>query len=124
MIAKEGEFCWNELMTNDVEKCKEFYSSLFGWEIQDHNIDNFTYTILKKGDKDLGGMMCIPKDQTDHIPPHWMSYVLVNNLDEAVTKAKSLGATIKQDSMPVGDFGRLAVLQDPTGARYCTLAIA
>src|SRR5262245_53354615 len=113
--AKTGEFCWNELLTNDVPKAKEFYRSLFGWEIHDHDMGQFTYSMLKKGDKDVGGMMSIPKGH-EQMPPHWMCYVCVEDLDGAVAKAKSLGATIKQEPMSVGDFGRLAVLQDPTGA--------
>ncbi|GEM_PF-7005882 len=26
---KQGDFCWNELMTADASKAKEFYKSLF-----------------------------------------------------------------------------------------------
>ncbi len=114
--VKQGEFCWNELITSDVAKSKEFYSSLFGWEMVDHDMGNKTYTMLKKGDKEVGGMMQIPKGHENEIPPHWMSYVCVDNLEASVEKAKKLGANIKQPPMMVGDFGQLAVLQDPTGA--------
>lgn len=113
---KPGEFCWNELITNDVSKCKDFYSALFGWETQDHDFGHMTYTTVKVGDRDVGGMMQIPKNPEQSTPSHWLSYILVEDLDEMVNKAKNLGAIIKQDSMPVGDFGRLAILQDPTGA--------
>ena len=107
--VKEGEFCWNELMTPNVSKSKEFYSALFGWEIQDHPMGHVTYTMLKKGDKDVGGLMQIPQGQEDQIPPHWMSYIYVNDVNDTIEKAKKLGANIKQ--LPdVGDFGRLAVL--------------
>ena len=27
-----GTFCWNELMTPDVDAAKGFYTQLFGWE--------------------------------------------------------------------------------------------
>jgi uncharacterized protein len=114
--AKQGEFCWNELMTPDVKKSKEFYSILFGWEMDDHEMGNITYTMLKKGDKTVGGMMQIPQTHEKEIPPHWMSYVYVEDLDATVEKAKTLGANIKQPPKEVGDIGRLAVLQDPTGA--------
>jgi uncharacterized protein len=114
--AKQGEFCWNELMTGDVNKAKEFYSNLFDWEVEDHKYgENMTYTMLKKGEKNVGGLMQIPEG-FEQIPPHWMSYVYVDDVDQTVKKAKSLGATIKQEPMAVGDFGRLAVLKDPTGA--------
>ena len=31
--TKEGEFCWNELMTTDSVAAFQFYSRLFGWKI-------------------------------------------------------------------------------------------
>lgn len=113
---KPGSFCWNELMTSNIEKGKEFYKALFGWEIEDHDMENMTYTLFKQGDKDVGGMMQIPPQHEQEIPPHWMSYVCVENVDDSVKKAASLGATIKQPAMDVSNIGRLAVLQDPTGA--------
>jgi predicted enzyme related to lactoylglutathione lyase len=42
----------------------------------------------------------------------------VENLDKSVEKAKSLGATIKVPQTPVSDFGRFAVIIDPTGAYF------
>ncbi len=111
-----GQFCWNELMTSDVKKAKEFYSALFGWQMQDHDMGNMTYTMIKQGDKDIGGMMRTPPDKEGKIPAHWMGYVSVKDVDKSVEKAKSLGAKIIVDAMPVGDFGRMAVIQDPTGA--------
>jgi predicted enzyme related to lactoylglutathione lyase len=28
---KQGTFCWNELMTRDVERATKFYTDLIGW---------------------------------------------------------------------------------------------
>lgn len=111
---KTGEFCWNELLTPDVAKAKAFYSALFGWQITDHDMGNMVYSMFNNGDKEVGGMMTIPEGQ--NIPPHWMSYVYVEDLDASAKKAETLGAKIVQPPTDVGNFGRLAVLQDPTGA--------
>lgn len=113
-----GEFCWNELMTPNAKKAKEFYSALFGWEFDDHDMGNGdTYSMLKqKGNNLAGGMMQIPAAQKDQIPPHWMSYISVENLDKSIEKAKSLGATVKVPATPAGEYGRFSILIDPTGA--------
>ena len=29
--ASHGTFCWNELMTSDIEAARDFYKGLFGW---------------------------------------------------------------------------------------------
>lgn len=113
---KAGEFCWNELMTPNTKKAKEFYSALFGWKFEDMPMQDMTYTLIKKGDKGVGGMMQTPKGQENFIPPHWMSYVFVDDLEGAVKRAQSLGAKITVPIKVAGEFGRLAIIEDPTGA--------
>ncbi|MFN7096547.1 MAG: VOC family protein [Gammaproteobacteria bacterium] len=111
-----GEFCWYELMTNEPEKAQEFYGSLLGWHFMEHDFGGTKYTSIKAGEKEMGGIMQIPQDKKDRIPTHWLNYIHVENLDTTLTKAKSLGATVCVEATPVSDFGRFAVIIDPTGA--------
>lgn len=111
-----GEFCWSELLTSDVKKAKEFYEKLLGWSHEDHQMKDMTYTMFKKGESLIGGLMQIPADKEDLIPPHWMSYILVDDLGETVEKAKNLGAEIKVSEKEVEGMGKLAVIKDPSGA--------
>lgn len=113
---KQGEFCWNELMTSDANKAKEFYRSLFGWEFQSREVDGGTYHMIKAGGKEGGGLMQIPADEAGKIPSHWMTYIYVDDMDDSVAKAQKLGAKIVVPATAVEDFGRFAILQDPTGA--------
>ncbi len=117
--SKHGDFCWNELMTPDVEKAKSFYQALFNWEYRESETcseNNQKYTMIKTPSGDCGGIIETPADKQGQIPPHWMSYVSVDNIDETLTKATSLGATVKVPSTDIGDLGRFAILTDPTGA--------
>jgi predicted enzyme related to lactoylglutathione lyase len=34
-LSELGNFCWNELMTRDVEKAKKFYGGVIGWSFDD-----------------------------------------------------------------------------------------
>lgn len=113
---QQGEFCWNELMTPDVKKAKEFYGALFGWKSQDHEMEQMTYTLFTQGEKEIGGMLQTPKGQEKQIPPHWMSYISVENLDGMLATASKLGATVTMPATAAGDFGRFAIIVDPTGA--------
>ncbi len=117
-MPKVGEICWNELATGDVQGAKEFYGKVFGWEFQDHEMGDMTYTMIKVPGKECGGggIWAIPKEQQEHIPPHWMSYILVENLEESVNKAIENGANVIKPAMNVGDYGRMAIFADPTGA--------
>ena len=110
---QEGEFCWNELMTTNTAKAKEFYSGLFGWECEESQVGPVTYTLFKSKDKNFGGMMATPEA---HIPSHWMSYINVKEVKESLKKAESLGGKTLVPLTQLGDFGIFAVIQDPTGA--------
>jgi|694.fasta_scaffold10416_1 predicted enzyme related to lactoylglutathione lyase len=112
---KTGEFCWYELATTNVKAAKDFYNKVFGWEYTEYPMGDMTYTMIKK-DKEFAGIWPIPKDQEKHIPPHWIAYILVDNLDQSLEKAKKNGATIVKPATQAGDMGRFAVIQDPTGA--------
>jgi len=111
-----GEFCWNELMTGNTKEARQFYSNLLGWESRDIDMGDAVYTIFKSGDKDICGMLEIPADQSADIPPHWMSYIWVDSVKTATSKAAELGANILVDQKEVPGMGKFTVLQDPTGA--------
>ena len=109
-----GEFCWNELITPDVAKAKDFYGKLLGWTYQEHDVGLMTYTMIKASDKDVGGMMSAPKEQ--NTPPTWMSYISVDNLEDTLSQAESLGGRVIMSATAVGDYGKFGIIQDPTGA--------
>lgn len=113
---KTGEFCWTELATGNVQAAKDFYAKVFGWQFSDLNMGEMTYTMIQNGNKDFGGMWSIPKDKEKHIPPHWMSYILVENLNDSLEKALKNGATIIKPSTNAGNMGLFAIITDPTGA--------
>lgn len=113
---KNGEFCWNELATSNLQAAKDFYGKTFGWKFSEHKMGEMTYTMIKTNDKEFGGIWSIPKDQEKQIPPHWMAYILVENLDESLKKATKNGASIVKPAATAGDMGRFAIIKDPTGA--------
>ena len=115
-----GTFCWVELGTTDSEGAKKFYTDLFGWSFTDNPMGpDGVYTMLKQDGKDVGGLYQLTSDMTSKgIPPNWMSYVAVTSADETAAKAKELGGTLLQDPFDVFTIGRMAVIQDPTGAVF------
>jgi len=112
---KVGEFVWNELATTNVQGAKDFYSKVFGWEFTDKKMDDMTYTIIKKGDKEFGGIWAIPAAQQNQIPPHWLAYILVENVEQSLEKARQNGATVIKPVQKT-EVGLFAVIKDPIGA--------
>jgi len=115
---KTGSFCWLELGTTDQNAAKKFYTGLLGWSAEDMPMGpEMTYTMFRLEGKDVGGGYRLMKEQVDnHVPPHWMAYVKVNNADESAAKAVSLGAKQIVPPSDIPNVGRFAVVQDPTGA--------
>jgi uncharacterized protein len=117
---KPGTFCWVELGTSDSAAAKNFYTQLFGWDHEDKPMGpEGAYTLLKLNGKDVGGLYeLMPEMKAQEIPPHWLSYVSVENADEVAEKAKAEGATLLNGPFDVFTLGRMAVVQDPTGAVF------
>ena len=117
---KPGTFCWVELETSDGEAAKKFYTSLFGWEFTDNPVGpGMIYTMLKQDGKDVGALYQMPEEMKSMgIPPNWLSYASVTSADETAAKAKGLGAALMKEPFDVMTVGRMAVVQDPTGAVF------
>src|SRR3954466_10047652 len=106
-----GTFSWVELATSDADAAKAFYGELFGWEYDDNEIgDGMVYSMATIDGKVVGALF------KSEQPPHWNSYITVESVEDAVEKAKEAGGEVVQEPMDVMDAGRMAVIQDPSGA--------
>lgn len=115
-----GTFCWPELATVDQSGARGFYTKLFGWDFSDMDMGGGEkYTMFKLKDRYVGALYTMrPEERSTGAPPHWNSYVAVESADQAAEKAKSLGGTVVMPPFDVFDSGRMAFVQDPTGAFF------
>ena len=116
-----GSFSWAELGTSDTKAAKGFYGGLFGWTANDMPMGpDQVYTMLEISGKPVGAMYSLDKNMREMgIPPHWMLYVTVANADETAARIPALGGKLMKEPFDVFDAGRMAVIQDPTGAVFC-----
>src|SRR5688572_387976 len=113
---QHGVFSWCELMTTDVDAAKKFYTQLLGWTTEDMPMmEGMTYTIIKAGDLEIGGMMSVPP-QNAGMPPCWGTYVTVDDVDATAHRAEQLGAKTLIPPTDIPHVGRFHVFQDPQGA--------
>jgi predicted enzyme related to lactoylglutathione lyase len=113
-VHPAGNFCWAELHTRDSDGAKAFYTGLFGWTFNDHDMGpDGVYTMFFKGEGTVGAGYV-----DTQAPPHWGVYINVANVDETAEKARAAGGTVIAPPFDVMDVGRMAVLQDPTGAFF------
>ncbi len=112
-----GTFCWADLSTPDPERAKTFYEGVFGWHLSKGEKDPSGYLHIQNGQDFIGG---IPPaaHRNPHIPPHWLVYFLVDEVDAGAAKAKEMGAAVHLAPMSMENVGRMAVLADPQGASF------
>jgi predicted enzyme related to lactoylglutathione lyase len=115
-MIKPGQFCWNELATSNLTLAKNFYHRVFDWEFREVDAGTMTYTIVTSKETDIAGIWQIPNEMQGQIPPHWMSYILVDDLKKSLESAIHHGAKEIKEITQVGEMGKLAVIADPTGA--------
>ena len=113
-----GTFCWVDLVTTDPAGARAFYGELFGWEAEDVPAGEAgTYTMLRLDGDEIGGLYEMDPERRERgIPPHWFSYVSVEDADAVVAKARELGGAVYGEAFDVEGDGRMAVIGDPTGA--------
>ncbi len=115
-----GTFSWADVATTDQEAAKAFYTDLFGWQTEDMPAgEDAVYTMASLHGKTVSAISPQPQQQRDAgVPPMWNCYITVESADDALERAKHLGATVHAPAFDVFDAGRMGVVQDPQGAFF------
>ena len=101
-----------ELMSTNVGK-RSLLRQIVRWKLEDMDMGDMTYTMIKVGEGTGGGLMKNPMPDAEST---WVAYVNVDDLKAATAKAKSLGATVIKDQVEVKGAGAFSIITDPTGA--------
>jgi uncharacterized protein len=124
LVNEPGAWTWNNLMTRDADRARDFYRQIFGWTAaQPEGAPDFIWNWQVDGQRwpeGLGGMMRIGSDMPPDAPPHWQVYLMVDSTDQAVDKTKAAGGSLifGPIDLPVA---RMAVVLDPQGANVSVL---
>ena len=111
-----GHFLWMELNTGDVLAAKDFFEKTIGWTFENMPVPEGDYWIAKANGHSIAGIVDLKAFSPPGAPPHWFSYLWVDDVDERVKRAKEAGASIKRPPFDIPNVGRIAIIQDPTGA--------
>jgi predicted enzyme related to lactoylglutathione lyase len=112
-----GRPVWYELLTTDLKAAEKFYMAVIGWTITPFDGSPTPYDMwTRSGGVPIGGAMTIPNGM--NFPPHWMMYVGVPKLEEALAHIQRLGGTTLSPLIDVPTVGRMQVMKDPQGAAF------
>jgi len=113
-----GVFSWVDLGTTDPDGAKNFYGGLFDWSFLDlPTSSGMVYSMAQLEGYMVCGLGPIdPESQSQGIPPHWTSYVKHDDVDAVVARVGDAGGVVIMPPFDVDESGRMAIIQDPTGA--------
>lgn len=109
-----GRFSWHELATIDPPNALAFYAQLFGWTRGPAHDMGATglYQIIEHAGEPIGGAYVL---QDPSKPPHWLSYVRVERLDETLAAVQAHGGHVLRGPHVVPGGDRIAHVVDPQG---------
>ena len=116
---------WVELATRDVDRAKRFYGDLHGWTFSEStNAPPGTrYAEYAVGGTRYGGLLQMTAEWGD-LPEHWSLYVIVPDLDVALSAIDVAGGRITVPAFDAPGVGRIARIDDPTGAGLYLVELA
>jgi predicted enzyme related to lactoylglutathione lyase len=113
---KIGKIVWTDLTVSDATGIRDFYSQVVGWESAPHDMGEYAdFNMLAPGDNETVTGICHARGTNSAIPPQWLIYIAVADVDRSASRCVELGGRIVDGPRPMG-AGRFCVIQDPAGA--------
>ncbi len=111
-----GSVLWQDLTVPNAPEIRDFYCQVVGWTYTDHDMGDYAdYNInLPDGSHTVAGI-CHARDSNANVPPQWLIYIVVENVDESVRRCVELGGKVVDGPREMGGQ-RFCVIQDPAGA--------
>ena len=99
-----------EINSGDPAKARRFYTSVFGWKMNEVP-NNYTFVDTDAGGKGIGGGIGPLRGQK----PFVTFYVVVRDLDATLKKASDGGGKVVFPATKVGPTTTIALFSDPDG---------
>lgn len=118
-FQRQGQLCWLDMKTHRTDETKRFYRALLGWQFKDEALSGRSYTKIRVGQDELGGLTSLTSPIfPEGTEPHVSFYLAVDDVDQTAVKAVNLGGVLLLEAFDVPNHGRMATIQDPTGAVF------
>ena len=114
---KVGTICWADLTVGDAERVRDFYQALVGWTHAPVDMGGYAdYAMHAPGQESPVAGICHARGVNADLPPQWLIYIVVADLERSRETCLALGGEILQGPRDLGPMGRILVIRDPAGA--------
>lgn len=112
-----GTVGWLDLTVADAPALRQFYEHVVGWSSSGVDMGGYEdFTMLASdGETPVAGV-CHSRGPNADIPPYWIPYFIVEDLDQGIQAVNSGGGSIISGPRSVGSTGRYCIIRDPAGA--------
>ncbi|HEX9659169.1 MAG TPA: VOC family protein [Rhodothermales bacterium] len=120
-----GEIAWVDLTVGDAAPIRDFYADVVGWTttpVDMGGYNDFCMNASSTGEAVSG--VCYARGSNADLPPVWLVYIIVENLDHSIARCLEHGGRIVSDPKDMGASGRYCVVQDPAGATFALFQYA
>ena len=115
-----GSIGWVDLTVSDGELLRDFYSDVVGWTSRPVSMGDYAdYEMLSPETGSSVAGVCQARGMNSALPPQWLMYIHVADVDASASCAAELGGMILHGPRDSG-AGRFCVIKDPAGA-VCAL---
>jgi predicted enzyme related to lactoylglutathione lyase len=118
MNKSQGTPNWADCATTDLSAAERFYAALFGWASERiTGSDGSVYSLQRLDGKTVAGIYELNQQMLSMgVPPHWGTYIEVDDVDATLEKVKAAGGSVADGPIDEPGVGRIAIIQDCVGA--------
>lgn len=114
---KPGRVTWMDLTIENATPVSQFYSKVIGWDIQEFDMGGYSdYCMNDPESGDTIAGVCHARGGNASLPPQWLMYVDVDDLDKSLEEVTANGGKVVGEKKDNGKGGHYCLVQDPAGA--------
>lgn len=120
--ARFGRIAWLDLTVADADATREFYREVIGWSAQDVEMEDAgeryaDYNMLAN-ESDPAAGICHARGMNQGLPPVWMIYLPVGDLEESLRRVEEEGGKVLKTSKTEDGRVAYAAVEDPIGVAF------
>jgi predicted enzyme related to lactoylglutathione lyase len=112
-----GTIVWTDITVDNTDELRAFYSQVVGWQSSEVGMgDHRDFNMHIPASNNVVAGICHARGVNADLPPAWLVYITVDDLDQSVTRCLELGGRVIAGPKEAGEHGRYCVIRDPAGA--------
>ena len=111
-----GSIGWTDLTVENAEHVRDFYRQVVGWSSTDVDMGGYSdFCMSPPGTEGAVAGICHARGTNAELPPQWIPYITVENLESSAAQVEALGGTVLAGPKGAGG-ARYCIIRDPAGA--------